>query len=218
LREGAPLIIKIDASSSYAGQPSHWALDAFLKLFLKAMFKEIVTDLLKDGYKVSFNAPGHSMYPTILANEPVVVEPVEPLTVHKGDIILYRSNGSLIAHRVLGVVRDDKADEFSSLIEAFSPDDPSDRDNVSIKWKKGNTYQDSNRCCSSEKRFFILRGDASRTFDEPVKSDQILGKVISIERNGNSLNPYSLQHKLSTWLFKTSLRLKFFLGFRKTAQ
>ena len=167
---------------------------------------------------MSFNAPGHSMYPTILANEALVVEPVEPLSVHKGDIILYRSNGSLIAHRVLGVIRDDKADEFSSLIEAFSPDDPSARENASFKLEKGNTSQDSNRCCSSEKRFFILRGDASRTFDEPVTSDQILGKVISIERNGNIVNPYSLQHKLTTWLFKTSLRLKFFLGFHKTAQ
>jgi signal peptidase I len=182
------------------------------------MFKELVTDLLKHGYKVSFNAPGHSMYPTILANEPVVVEPVEPLTVHKGDIILYRSNGSLIAHRVLGVVRDDKAVEFSSLIEAFSPDDQSGQENAPFNLEKGNTSPDSNRCCSSEKRFFILRGDASRTFDEPVKPDQILGKVISIERNGNSINPYSLQHKLTTWLFKTSLRLKSLLGLRKTDQ
>ncbi len=157
------------------------------------MFQELVIDLLKDGYKVSFNAPGHSMYPTIMANESVVVEPVEPLTVHKGDIVLYRSNGSLIAHRVLGVVRDDKADEFSSLIEAFSPEDQLAGENAPLKLEQGNTSQDPKRCCSSEKRFFILRGDASRTFDEPVKSDQILGKVISIERNGNSLNPYSLQ-------------------------
>jgi signal peptidase I len=182
------------------------------------MFKELVTDLLKDGYKVSFSAPGHSMYPTILANESVLVEPVEPLTVHKGDIILYRSNGSLIAHRVLGVVRDDKADEFSSLIDAFSPEVRLPQGNAPVKLGKGNTSQDPKHCSSSEKLFFILRGDASRTFDEPVKSDQILGKVISIERNGNSLNPYSLQHKLTTWLFKTSQRLKFFLGLRQTAQ
>lgn len=182
------------------------------------MFKELVTDLLKGGYKVSFTAPGHSMYPTIMANESVVVEPVEPLTVHKGDIVLYRSNGRLIAHRVLGVIRDDKAEEFSSLIEAFSPDGQSALENTPSELEAGNASQNSDRCGSSENRFFILRGDASRTFDEPVKSDQILGKVISIERNGNSLNPYSLQHKLTTWLFKTSLRLKFFLGLRQTAQ
>jgi hypothetical protein len=158
------------------------------------------------------------MYPTILANESVVVEPVEPLTVDRGDIILYRSSGSLIAHRVMGIVRDDKADEFSSLIEAFSPGGHLPRENALNKLEMDNSPQESKRCHTSEKLFFILRGDSSRTFDEPVKSDQILGKVISIERNGNSLNPYSLQHKLTTWLFKASLRLKSFLGFRKATQ
>ena len=182
------------------------------------MFPELVTTLLKDGYKVSFNAPGHSMYPTIMANESVVVEPVDPLTVGRGDIILYRSNGSLIAHRVMGIVRDDKAEEFSSLIEAFSPDVYCPQENALDTLEKGNIPQDSKLCGSSDKLFFILRGDASRTFDEPVKSDQILGKVISIERNGNTVNPYSLQHKLTTWFFKTSLRLKTFLGLRQTSQ
>ena len=72
----------------------------------EAMFPELVTDLLKCGYKVSFNAPGHSMYPTIMANETVVVGPVEPSAIHKGDIVLFRSNGSLVAHRVMGVVKE----------------------------------------------------------------------------------------------------------------
>jgi signal peptidase I len=182
------------------------------------MFPELVTTLLKDGYKVSFNAPGHSMYPTILANESVVVEPVEPLAVGRGDIILYRSKGSLFAHRVMGIVRDDKAEEFSSLIEAFSPDVNCPGENAPDTLEKSNIPQDLKLCGSSEKLFFILRGDASRTFDEPVKSDQILGKVISILRNGNTVNPYSLQHKLSTWFFKNSLRLKSLLGLRKTSQ
>ena len=35
--------------------------------------------------------------------------------------------------------------------------------------------------------FFILRGDASSTCDEPVEADQALGKVVSVERNGVSL-------------------------------
>ena len=181
------------------------------------MFQELLIDLLKDGYKVSFNAPGHSMYPTILANESVVVEPVAPTTVHKGDIVLYRSNGSLIAHRVMGIVRADRARDFSSLIEAFAPDAHSKAETESSKPETAHYSQDADWCGLSENCFFILRGDAARTFDEPVKSDQILGKVVSIERNGSSLNPYSLQHKLTSWLLRTTLRLKSHLGFRKTA-
>ncbi len=181
------------------------------------MFKDIVIDLLKDGYKVSFNAPGHSMYPTILANESVVVEPVAPTTVHKGDIVLYRYNGSLIAHRVMGIVRENRARDFSSLIEAFAPDTRSKAETESSKPETAHCSQDADWCGLSENCFFILRGDAARTFDEPVTSDQILGKVVSIERNGASLNPYSLQHKLTSWLLKTALRLKSILGFRNTA-
>jgi len=177
------------------------------------MFKDIVIDLLKDGYKVSFNAPGHSMYPTILANESVVVEPVAPTTVHKGDIVLYRYNGSLIAHRVMGIVRENRARDFSSLIEAFAPDTRSKAETESSKPETAHCSQDADWCGLSENCFFIL----ARTFDEPVTSDQILGKVVSIERNGASLNPYSLQHKLTSWLLKTALRLKSILGFRNTA-
>ncbi len=35
---------------------------------------------------------------------------------------------------------------------------------------------------------FILRGDASSTCDGPVDADQILGKVVSVERNGRLID------------------------------
>jgi len=161
----------------------------------EAMFPELVTDLLKGGYKVSFNAPGHSMYPTIMANETVVVGPVEPSAIHKGDIVLFRSNGSLVAHRVMGVVKDDKANEYSTLLKSFCLDEgPSASESV-------------------QSLFFILRGDAARTFDEPVTSEQVLGKVISLERNGKIINPYGLKHKLACWAHRWAARLKRYLFF-----
>jgi signal peptidase I len=119
------------------------------------MFPELITELLQDGFKVNFRAPGHSMFPTILANETIRVEPIDPSTVRSGDIILYRTNGRLIAHRVIRI-----------KIEALH---------------------------------FIMRGDAATVCDEPVTSDQILGKVVSIERNGRSIDPYTFRHKLSCW-------------------
>ena len=154
------------------------------------MFPELVTDLLKDGYKVSFNAPGHSMYPTIMANETVVVGPVEPSAVRKGDIVLFRFNGSLVAHRVMGIVKDDKANEYSTLLKSFCLD------------------QGPSASKSIQSLFFILRGDAARTFDEPATSEQVLGKVISLERNGKIVNPYSLKHKLACWAHRWAARLK----------
>jgi len=180
------------------------------------MFQELVSELLKDGYNVSFNAPGHSMYPTIMANEPVLVAPIEPSAVHKGDIVLYRSNGHLIAHRVMGIVSEDKANEFASLLDAFSHDDDYIYNGTNQKLDTGSGSPDKTPDGAS--LFFILRGDASLTYDEPVKSEQVLGKVISIERNGSSVNPYSIKHKFACWLFGLPSRLKMFLGLSATSQ
>ena len=181
------------------------------------MFPELVTDLLKDGYSVRFNAPGHSMYPTIMANEPVLVEPVDPLDIHRGDIILYRSNGSLIAHRVMGILKDNAADEYFALIKAFSLDKNQIPDDSSTADESCMPPRDFINGDSAQKLFFILRGDASRTFDEPVKFDQVIGKVISIERNGSSINPYSVKHKLACWLSNFSSRIKIYLGLSNKA-
>jgi len=43
---------------------------------------------------------------------------------------------------------------------------------------------------------FILQGDASVTCDAPVKSDQILGKVVCLERDHRIIDPYSLSVRL----------------------
>ena len=165
------------------------------------MFPELIIDLLKNGYKVRFSAPGHSMFPTITDNETVVVEPIEPFAVHKGDIVLYRSNGELIAHRVMGILTNDKADQYSVLFNAFSPD-------KAKAVSPDANHQSSQHASLSPSHFFILRGDAALNSDEPITSGQVLGKVIAIERNGSRLNPYSLRHKLTSWAGNQTSRLK----------
>jgi hypothetical protein len=44
---------------------------------------------------------------------------------------------------------------------------------------------------------FIFKADASSSLNEPVKPSQILGKVVSIERNGTTIDPYCLKAKLA---------------------
>ena len=141
------------------------------------MFPELITELLQDGYRVNFSAPGHSMYPTIMANEKIVVAPIDPTAVRTGDIILYRANGCLIAHRV-------------AQIKKMNPE-------------AGSTNADWS---------FILKGDASRTYDEPVKFKQILGKVIAIERNGSSIDPYSVTHRLGCLARRLTSRVRAILN------
>jgi len=43
---------------------------------------------------------------------------------------------------------------------------------------------------------YILKGDASATCDEPVETQQVLGKVVFLERNHRIIDPYSLRVRL----------------------
>ena len=158
----------------------------------EAMFIELISDLLKDGFKVSFTAPGNSMSPTIRTDETVLVEPIEPSAIKKDDIVLYRSNGNLIAHRVMGIVTGAGSDEYSALLEVFNP--ASTPTAFSFSQSAPRPVPPSSFCSP---RFFILRGDAALTCADPVQSRQILGKVVAVQRTGHWVNPYSPKYKLA---------------------
>ena len=57
-------------------------------------------------------------------------------------------------------------------------------------------------------RTFILRGDASTTCDDPVEADQVLGKVVCLERDHRIIDPYSLRVRLWSTLYLWLARLK----------
>ena len=82
------------ASPYHLMENANFAMDKFI---------ELSTQLLRHGEKIRFQAPGHSMQPTIREGEVITIEPVEPSAVRKGDIILYRWDNGIIAHRVIDV-------------------------------------------------------------------------------------------------------------------
>jgi len=112
----------------------------------KTLFPETIAELLSRGYRVRFKAEGKSMQPTIRDGESITVQPMEPSDVKRGDIILYRSGGAVIAHRV-----------------------------EEIAWN------------GSRIAFFILRGDASSSPDQPVRPERVLGRVVSVERENQHI-------------------------------
>ena len=57
-------------------------------------------------------------------------------------------------------------------------------------------------------RTFILRGDASTTCDDPVEADQVLGKVVCLERDHRIIDPYSLRVRVWSMLYLWLARLK----------
>lgn len=114
---------------------------------MAAIFQDVSSELLRLGYGIRFRPGGHSMHPAIKDGESVTVEPVRAGDVKRGDIILYRTERGLIAHRVVTI-----------------------------------------RATGAGGRTFHLRGDASDSCDAPVSEQQILGKVVAVERDGRNAN------------------------------
>ena len=77
---------------------------------------------------------------------------------------------------------------------------------VSIKRGKGDPSTQSSRL--SPQHLFILRGDASATCDDPVKTQQVLGKVVSVERHDRSIDLYSKKARMLRIARACTSRLK----------
>ncbi|MDA2923324.1 hypothetical protein MYX65_01495 [Acidobacteria bacterium AH-259-L09] len=71
--------------------------------FASKLLLDLTAELLSRGTSVRFRPSGRSMYPSIREGEVITVEPVEPSDVKRGDIILYRSERGVIAHRIVQV-------------------------------------------------------------------------------------------------------------------
>jgi len=114
---------------------------------------DLTTELLSQGTTVRFRPSGRSMYPSIREGEVITVEPVRASDVKSADIVLYRSERGLIAHRVVEIA-------------------------------------------SRDSRVFRVQGDASLSCDQPVEAEQILGRVVGVQRNGRSVSLSSPGAKL----------------------
>ena len=77
--------------------------------------------------------------------------------------------------------------------------------------RKGSSWFECIRAGHADKPVCVLdsvRGDAAINYDAPVSSEQILGKVVSIERNGRRIDPYNFRIKLLYKARRLATRLK----------
>jgi hypothetical protein len=139
------------------------------------LFLDVSTELLQCGHSVRFQAPGRSMHPTIKEGETITVEPVQPPAVRTGDIVLYRTEAGVIAHRVIRIERRDSSSEAALRAQEQG-----------VKPRPS----PSQSSALSAQQLFFLRGDASANCDRPIEGGHILGKVVSVERDGRLIDPY----------------------------
>ena len=139
------------------------------------------------------------MHPTIRDGEAINSEPVVPRDVKRGDILLYRGARGVMAHRVVAIkdvrgkgsgVRGFRSSILNLHSSQLSPHH------------------------SSLMTSFIMRGDAAVT-SESVESGRVLGKVVSVERNGREIAVISIIAKVTHYLLVSDLRLARLPGIKR---
>lgn len=65
------------------------------------IFIDTIINLLSQGHQVEINAEGYSMYPLLQPGDKLTVTPAKWESLRKGDIIVWRDNDRLIAHRII---------------------------------------------------------------------------------------------------------------------
>lgn len=107
------------------------------------------------------------MHPFIRDGEEIRVEPVLPAQIKRGDIVLYRWERGIRAHRVVQITEGGT----TTLPLPSSPKRLPSR---------------AREQAVPISLVFLLRGDGGGS-DEVVQASQVLGKVVSLERNGRSI-------------------------------
>ncbi len=181
------------------------------------LFIDMSTEFLRRGQSVRFRAPGLSMHPTIKEGETITVAPVTPVDIKRGDILLYLVGTKAIAHRVVRIKRE-KNDSKSYSSANFAIQSTSHSSANSLLHASTPSLAHSSAHSSTQEStlsnalnpqlMFILRGDASLTLDDPVEAHQILGKVVSAERNGRSIDLYSRKARMLRIARACTSRLK----------
>ena len=158
------------------------------------------------------------MHPTIRDGEAINVEPIERCDVRRGDILLCRGARGVMAHRVVAIkdvmgkgsgvrgLRSSMLNVSSRFLRLLSsilnPQSSKSISSSSIIDCQSSIFHPLSSTLSPY-YLFILRGDASSSCDAPVDSRQILGKVVSVERDGRSIVLNSrmakMMHALRRW-------------------
>ena len=79
-------------------------------------FDDVALALLREGQAVRFRAAGLSMEPSIRDGDAITVSPLPTGAALAGDVLLYRADGRLLAHRVIG-----RAESGVLLVRADAP-------------------------------------------------------------------------------------------------
>ena len=76
------------------------------------LFVEVIEHALRSGTPVRFRAEGSSMHPTIRDGEEITAAPVSIADVVRGDVLVGRHHGRILAHRLVAIAGDGRDRRF----------------------------------------------------------------------------------------------------------
>jgi len=145
------------------------------------------------------------MHPAIKEGETITVVPISSFDIKREDILLYIVGRKVIAHRVVSIKseKNDSTSHFSaySSTHASTP-------SLAHYSIHSSILASTHSKALNPQLIFILRGDASKTCDDPVEAQQVLGKVVSVERRGRSIDLYSRRARMLRIAHACASRLK----------
>jgi ATP-binding cassette subfamily B protein len=74
---------------------------------LNKQLLDFAETLLEDNHQLSFSMCGNSMYPTLKSGDVGIVEKCSIADIQIGDIIVFKQNGKLVAHRLVKIIVND---------------------------------------------------------------------------------------------------------------
>ncbi len=75
------------------------------RVFDQNELREVGKQLLSDGASVRLRLSGYSMFPFLRPHDIAIIEPIDASELKRGDVIVFCSEGRWIAHRLVGMNR-----------------------------------------------------------------------------------------------------------------
>ena len=125
-----------------------------------AAHRELLAEVARKFGEIRFKATGDSMLPSVWPGDLLTVRRQSFSEFQSGDIVLYEREAG-----------------ENTLTRPYGPASPGGRGFVAHRIVRRNGRQ------------LITRGDSLRRNDAPVDEEQVLGRVVSISRNGRAISP-----------------------------
>src|SRR5438876_1115588 len=142
-----------------------------------AAHRELLAEVARKFGEIRFKATGDSMLPSVWPGDLLTVRRQSFSEFRDGEIVLYEREGG-----------------ENALTRPYGPASPRGRGDFV-----------AHRIVERSGRELITRGDSLRQNDVPVHEEQVLGRVVSISRNGRAIRlEFTLGRRMVAWVLRRS--------------